>query len=247
MKRLVQSFLKPFGLRLVRLNSFGKPSYGLDVLFPLLKRCGFAPKHVVDVGANHGTWTRKAIEYFPDASYLLVEPQDQLKRHVLDLIDLGYKIQWINAGAGDEPGTLPFTISHRDDSSSFMPASGDPHVSGNRQMSIRVRTLNEIVCTARMPAPDMVKIDAEGFDLKVLAGASDLFGQTDIFLVEAVVCCVDYQNTLLEITKFMSNVGYRLIDITDLVRSPKYDVLWLCEIVFLRRESRLLDCATSYE
>ena len=29
-----------------------------------------------------------------------------------------------------------------------------------------------------------MKIDAEGFDVKVLAGASELFGQTEVFLVE---------------------------------------------------------------
>ena len=112
---------------------------------------------------------------------------------------------------------------------------------------VSVRTLNEIVSASQMPAPDMIKIDAEGFDLKVLEGASDLFGQTDVFLVEAVVCCVDYQNTVLDVVQFMANVGYRLIDITDLNRSPKDNVLWLCELVFLRNASSLLESANSYE
>jgi hypothetical protein len=41
----------------------------------------------------------------------------------------------------------------------------------------------------------MVKIDAEGFDLKVLEGASDLLGRTDIFLVEVAICCAELENT----------------------------------------------------
>ncbi len=93
----------------------------------------------------------------------------------------------------------------------------------------------------------MVKIDAEGFDLKVLSGASALFGKVEVFLVEAVVCCVDYENTITEVIHRMASVGYRLIDITDLNRSPKYGVLWLCELAFLRKGSHLLDKVTSYE
>ena len=60
---------------------------------------------------------------------------------------------------------------------------------GMRQIEVPVTTLNEIVRTSNVPFPDMVKIDAEGFDLKVLAGASELLGKTDIFLLEATDLC----------------------------------------------------------
>jgi hypothetical protein len=94
----------------------------------------------------------------------------------------------------------------------------------------------------------MVEIDAEGSDLKVLAGASDLFGKTEIFLVEAVVRTnTGYENSVAEVVKFMAKAGYNLMDITDLYRSPKHGVLWLCELAFLRGGSPLLDAATSYE
>ena len=94
----------------------------------------------------------------------------------------------------------------------------------------------------------MVKIDAEGPDSKVLAGASDLFGKTDIFLVEAVLRGGGaYENSVAKVTKFMENAGYRFLDITDLNRSPKYGVLWLCELAFLRDGSLLFDAASNYE
>lgn len=50
-----------------------------------------------------------------------------------------------------------------------------------------MRTLNEIVATSGAPLPEMVKIDGEDFDLKVLAGASDLLGKTDIVFVDVGV------------------------------------------------------------
>jgi|HubBroStandDraft_6_1064221.scaffolds.fasta_scaffold00083_35 hypothetical protein len=98
MKSLIQSMLRPLGLRLTRLESVAQPDYGLSVLFSTLKRFGFSPRHILDVGANHGNWTRTAITYFPDAEYTLLEPQDHLKVHIQDLIGAGHKIRWINAG-----------------------------------------------------------------------------------------------------------------------------------------------------
>jgi FkbM family methyltransferase len=246
MKHLVQLLLKPFGLRLNRVSGQSHQKAGLDGLFSVLKKSGFSPQHILDVGANHGHWTRKALDYFPEASYTLVEPQDHLKQYVQDLVNCGSKIQWIHGGAGDQSGMFPFTISQRDDSSTFSPPR-QPSLGTTPRVSVQVRTLNEIVGNSGLPMPDMVKIDAEGFDLKVLAGASELFGQTDIFLVEATVCCTDYQNTVLEVVQFMAHVGYRLIDITELNRSPRDNVLWLCELAFLRTGSLLLNLVTSYE
>lgn len=245
-KRLIQATLRPLGYELIRTGTIPRTPYGLDHFFGLLKRFGFAPRHIVDIGANKGIWTRTAIEYFPDAHYTLVEPQDHLKIHVQDLLDRGYKIHWLNAGAGDKPGSLPLTISYRDDSSSFVPTEQQAGEQGFQRIVVEVKTLNEIVASSSAPHPDMVKIDAEGFDLKVLAGAITLFGKTDIFLVEGVVCATDYENTVAQVIQRMASAGYRLIDITDLNRSPKYGLLWLCELAFLRNECRLFE-GVSYE
>jgi hypothetical protein len=48
----------------------------------MLKGRGFNPKHIIDVGANRGYWTRASIKFFPEAQYTLVEPQDFLKTYV---------------------------------------------------------------------------------------------------------------------------------------------------------------------
>jgi FkbM family methyltransferase len=246
MKRLFQSLLGRFGFRLIRINDGPQPSGGLDPFFTLLQRRGFAPKHILDVGANRGNWTRAALKHFPNACYTLVEPQDHLKSHIQDLLDRGCKIQWINEGASDKSGNMPMSLSYRDDSSTFVLTDRHGQSTGPQQTRIPVRTLNEIMSSSSAPPPQMVKIDAEGFDLKVLQGASDLLGETDVFLVEAVVCG-NYENSAAEVIQFMANSGYRLIDITDLNRSPKHGVLWLCELAFLRNASTLLNDVTSYE
>jgi FkbM family methyltransferase len=241
-KTLAQSILRPFGLRLVRLKSAPANNYGAGVLFSVLKRFGFSPKHIVDVGANHGNWTRTSLQYFPEAQYTLLEPQQQLVVHIQDLLAAGRPIRWINAGASDKSGTLPFFVSHRDDSSSFVEAAAD----SSAAIPVQVVSLDDLLLQYELPVPELVKIDAEGFDLKVMKGARTLLGKTDVFLLEASVLC-PFENSVASALQFMAEHGYHLIDITEINRSPKDNVLWLTELAFLRNGSSLLSVANSYE
>ena len=243
MKAVIQALLRPFGLRLIRLQNIPKPQFGEGVLLSTLKRFGFSPKHILDIGANHGNWTRSAVQFFPEAQYTLVEPQDHLKVHVQDLIAVGVNLRWISAGIADRSGTLPFHVSRRDDSSTFAPHVGSVF-SGTALLE--VKSIDDLLQTSQLSVPDLVKIDAEGMDLKVLQGATRILGITDVFLVEASVIS-PIENSALRVMEFMDEKGYRLIDITEMNRSPRDGVLWLTELAFLRKSSRLLDGANSYE
>lgn len=246
-KKLVQKTLGQFGYRIVPLEvTAPRPEYGLGRLFPILKDLGFAPHHILDVGANRGYWTRESLNYFPESQYTLIEPQDELKVYVQDLVDRGCKIRWINAGASDRPGMLPFSICERDDSSNFLMSAEEAQTAGLQRVGVQVRMIDEIIASENLPIPEIVKIDAEGFDLKALAGASTLIGKSEVFLIEADLRA-GRPNTVLEVVRQMSDSGYELLDVTDLNRSPKYGVLWLMELVFLRKDSRLLDAAPTYE
>ena len=159
MKHVVQSALNKFGYRIIRIDKCAETGHaqGLDPFFNLLKQCSFAPRHIIDVGANKGIWTRVAIKHFPAAQYTLLEPQDHLKEYVQDLIDHhGFRINWINVGASDKP------VSHRNDSSTFVLPEPEVSTSGHKTVTVPVATLNEIVACSKAPFPEMVKIDAEG-------------------------------------------------------------------------------------
>lgn len=227
--------------------STSTPGYGWDIFFRLLQRHGFAPKCVLDVGANHGRWTREALPFFPEAEFLLVEPQGHLEAEIQDLVRHGYKVRWTTAGVSDQAGVLPLTVAPDDHSSNFGMTQEAAAAHGYRQVMVDVRTIDEIVATLGAPVPDMVKIDAEGFDLKALAGAASLMGKTDIFFVEAAVCATGIENTMAAVIGKMAELGYKMIDITDLNRSPKHGVLWLCELAFMREGCSLLGKISSYQ
>ncbi|WNM20245.1 FkbM family methyltransferase [Flavobacterium capsici] len=207
----------------------------LQTLFTNIKSMGFFPNHIVDIGANHGTWTREVLTYFPDAQYTLLEPQERLKASLQDLLDSNSKITFHPVGAGSENGSFKFTIVDRDDSCSFRYSEKEAIENGFEQYDVQVVTLNELIKSNGLPIPDIIKIDAEGLDIEVLKGANDFFGKTEMFMVEAGIVNKSFDNSFLKLINYMDENGYRLFEITDLNRPFELNVLWLVELAFVKK------------
>ena len=201
-----------------------------------LKKIEFEPKHIVDVGANHGTWTREALLYFPDAFYTLLEPQNWLSKSFQDILENNQKVTYHPVGAGVTKGSFLFTIVDRDDSCSFRYTKEEAEKEGLEQIEIPVVTLNDLLSEGNFPIPDIIKIDAEGLDIEVLKGASNYFGKTEVFMVEAGVMNKFFDNSFLKLINFMDENGYRLFEITDLNRPFDLKILWLVELVFIKKD-----------
>lgn len=207
----------------------------LSNFYSVLIHTGFIPQHIVDVGANHGTWTRETLKYFPNAYYTLLEPQHEMQNSIKDILENNSKVRFHPLGAGDKTGKFKFTFVHRDDSCSFIYTEEEAKSKGYEQVEIPMVTLNEFLHQTNLPSPDIIKIDAEGIDLNVLKGASNFFGETEIFMTEAGVVNKSFPNSMLEIINFMDVNGYRFFDITDLNRPIQPGVLWLIEAAFVKK------------
>lgn len=246
LKKLLIKLLNPINEKLGYrrqhqfINPYSKNTL-LNNLFENFKQMGFEPKHIIDVGANHGTWTREILKFVPDAYFTLIEPQKWLQTSFQDLLDNNNKITYHAVGAGKQKGSFNFTIVDRDDSCSFKYSEEEAKAKGFEQVEIHVITLNDLVKEQNnsIPFPDLVKIDAEGLDIEVLDGASDLLGKTEVFMVEVAVFSKSFENTAQKMINYMSEKGYVLFDITDLNRPFKPSVLWLMELVFVKKDGVL--------
>jgi FkbM family methyltransferase len=211
-------------------------------LFGQLDRLGFSPSHIVDVGAHRGAWSRDARAAFPACAFTLIEPQRELRPALEAFCAEAARCRVIVAGAGAAAGTAELTVDPVDaEGSSFAVSAESAAQAGRERREVAMVTLDEVCAESPFPSPEIVKIDAEGYELEVLAGATSLLGAAELFFCEVPFLDVrdGTDRGLHPILTLMGEHGYAPYDITDLIRRPGDGVLALAEVAFVRRDGRL--------
>lgn len=216
-----------------------------DPFFSCLKSLGYQPKHIVDVGANRGNWTRTAMKYFPGIHYTMFEPQEKMRDEVADLLSYP-NVEFHRMGVGPVNSTMKLTQHEWDDSHTFALTPKQAEDFGYPQVEVPVVALDDFFHGKGLPSVDILKIDAEGWDLEVLKGASKIAAGADVVLMEASVLNPIFKNTVQEVIDAMSRIGFVLFDITDLNRTAKHGALWLVELAFVRRGGSLRNAVQTY-
>ena len=142
----------------------------------------------------------------------------------------------INVGLSDKPEKLKFMVSQRDDSSRFGVNPSELPDDFKEFIDVEVVNLDSFQERIEPDAGCIVKIDAEGLDLKVLRGGRSVLKNASFVFVEAGVVNAGYENSLLSIISEMDAMGFRILDISDINLTPHREMLWLLELCFIRSD-----------
>lgn len=234
-----KDLIKPKLHQIQKVNNPYHKNNLLHDFYGIIKNQGFEPKCIYDIGANKGTWTRECMTFFPESKFILFEPQVGLTENIRTALGNG-NYELYSVGVGNENGELSFTMHDRDDSCSFRFTAEEAAERGFQQVKVPIVRLDDFVESKQLTLPDLLKIDAEGLDLKVLEGAKKtLMQNTEVVLVEVGVMCKVINNSALKVLKTMDELGFRFFDITDLNRPFGNKVLWLCEFAFIKKGGML--------
>lgn len=244
-KKNIKKILNRLGYTLIRNKTFqsiGSNDFGIyeknDLLhnfYNVLINQNYIPTVIYDIGANKGTWTKECLEFFPNATYYLFEPQINLKRDIELIIQKNENIKLFTVGVGDTNGELDFTIHERDDSCSFRYSKFEAKQRGFKQIKASVVTLDDFVKENKLKLPSILKIDAEGLDLAVLEGGKKLVQSAEIIMIESGIMNKSIKNSALNVLNYLDQIGFRLFDVTDINRPFPNNILWLCELVFIKK------------
>ena len=141
-------------------------------------------------------------------------------------------------GISDRKGTNQFTYVERQDSCTFAITEKEATMKGYEQEMLEISSVDHFLDENDLQVPDMIKIDAEGLDLKVLKGASTCFGKTEVFLVECGVGCKVLENSISKVIHLMHEKKYRCFEITEIIK-PFGNCLWSCELAFVKLDGRV--------
>jgi FkbM family methyltransferase len=135
----------------------------------MASRCG----SFVDVGANAGAWTNMWLKYAPvEARGLIFEPLPHLFKKLSREFAQQEGLSVVQAAVGDTDGELPFFADDNFDEVSSLVAK--PNANSPASTMVPVCTLDSALEARRWETVDFLKIDAEGFDARVLQGARRL-------------------------------------------------------------------------
>ena len=136
---------------------------------------GLQPATVIDVGVAFET--NELYSKFPDASVLLIEPLAEFEFFLRDICNR-HKAQYVLAAAGPKSGSTTLHV-HPDlyGSSIFNEVEGSVVDGVPRQ--VPVVTLDEVCEKRALTGPYLIKVDVQGAELEVLAGARRTLQKTD--------------------------------------------------------------------
>jgi FkbM family methyltransferase len=198
-----------------------------------LKSRGFSPHTVIDVGALDGLWSNLARETWPASRIVMIEPN---KRKELDLVaeTIGGIVYSELLGATDGV-KVPFNVM---ESGSSVMSENSPIA---RVVETRTLTTLDSLELALSGNSNFLKVDVQGYELEVLKGASRSLTAFEAILLEVSLIEINKGAPLLhEVVAFMAQLDFVAAEISEIHRRPLDHATSQIDIVFVRRDSRLL-------
>jgi FkbM family methyltransferase len=119
---------------------------------------------IVDVGAHYGESIMEYRALWPSCDVLAFEPSSRTYQRLQE--NAPDNVECIHAGCSNEPGEA-YLYHHSDDGSNSL------SVVSEGGESVRLTTLDEEIASRGIDCIDLLKIDVEGHEAAVFAGASE--------------------------------------------------------------------------
>lgn len=199
---------------------------------------------VVDVGANHGDFSLAVSAYNPALRVLLFEPLPSLqcglesrRRHFP-----GWQID--HRALGRAEATMNLQLVEGQDDIGTLAAFSDSYIKATGVEKARilttpckVTTLDIALDQYKIERVDLLKIDVEGYEFELLAGATDCLRFVESIIIEISYIRKDFAVTdpLVDLLRILTPYGFRVIRIFPSLYSQQQSWLPLEYNVLLRK------------
>lgn len=206
-----------------------------------LRERGWHPRCIYDVGASNGAWSQSVAEEFPLASYHLFEPLAEAQesyRHVLDWLVRQRGISATVHPVALDAGEADVNLGVSDDPVGSSLLVGTPMEGFPTVFPVRTHTLDGYRRKRRLPPPDLLKIDTQGLELRVLRGAEETLGRVEALLLETWVVRGYGPGTPLmhEVLAWLWERGFSVLDFAGEYREPRGGLVSV-DVLLGRREA----------
>tara|TARA_B100001029_G_C15045159_1_gene446559 strand:+ start:643 stop:1398 length:756 start_codon:yes stop_codon:yes gene_type:complete len=204
-----------------------------------LKNKHFNPVNIIDIGCGHGEWTKKLIKFYPKSQYLLFDA-DKKNTKKLDYfkkksLNITYKICLLS---NDNNSYKFYNMGYG--SSIYKEQTSNK---GEAEEVIATTLKKELPSSISKYNNNLIKLDVQGSELKVLDGLADMIKYFEVIIIEVSLHNYNKNSPLFpDVINYMSNKNFRLYDLFDLKRLGKNgSFLVQFDCIFVRNNSDLLN------
>jgi FkbM family methyltransferase len=224
--------------------SIGLRDYNIGDLrqfLTFLKNKGLKCRNILDVGANKTDWSAVAKSFFPEANLYMIEPLTEMEPYLKEFCQKHPGSHYFLNGAGSKIARH-FLTTWGDEltSASCLVNENEYLKTMDKQREILMITIDSLINEGKMPIPELVKMDVQGFEIEALKGATKLLGQTELFILESSLFKFSQAVPIMsELIQFMTNHGYEIYDFAGYLRRPYDGALGQVDICFAKRDGTL--------
>jgi FkbM family methyltransferase len=203
--------------------------------FPLLQAALPERIRLVDVGAFRGDFTAAALAAFPGSSALLFEPGPSKAAALRERYRGQAAVRVFEVALGDESGDALLHEQEDSATDSLLPAN---QATGETTRLVRVSRLDAVLDDESAPPVDLIKIDTQGYDLRVLRGATETLARCHPALMVEGIFAPLYrgQASFDALLAFLTEAGYRLAGVHAIHTDPR-GLLAFADFLFLWRDA----------
>lgn len=189
---------------------------------------GLEVECVVDVGASDGRWSKLAMRYFPNARYILFEPNPIHFKALRSLIAKCQQAHFIEMAVADFQGTIKFVGED-----AFGGVISRQPADSDNAIEVAVTTLDASL--QNFEGPYLLKLDTHGVEKAILDGASQVIENSSILVIEAYNFRISAEAVLFwELCEYLHDRGFVVADAIDIMHRPLDGAFWQCDLVFVR-------------
>jgi FkbM family methyltransferase len=208
LRTIVKRPLNLLGLDLVRYN----PRYSLGEYAYV---ASLEIKTVIDVGAHTGEFARMIKTILPEAAIFSFEPLKAEFGSLQQQMKNGAGFLAFNCAVGDRNQTVEIHRSSYAQSSSLLPMAqlhkeAFPVSAGHTVETVEVKRLDDLLRDFELKREILIKIDVQGYEDKVIAGAPETIAKAKAIIVEVSFRELYEGQSLFEtIFEMLSEKGFR--------------------------------------
>jgi FkbM family methyltransferase len=198
---------------------------------------------VFDVGAHEGKITQRMNDVFEDASVYAFEPFPDSYKKLLEKENLSNRVKSFQVALSSQEGDSTLFVNSFSETNSLLPSNRinsavDDLTANIDEISIETSTLDIFCSKHKIDHIDLLKLDTQGSELKVLEGGDRLLRSQSI---KAIYCEVEfveiYQQQPLfdEIFQYLKERGYYLHNFYNLNSLETGRIAW-ADALFLAKD-----------